>query len=130
MAAAEQGMRWRGRVVVNQGGAITRLASAMTAPYQKLFGCITRAQPADGSGNKDDDRKGYIQEVDCYKTAGCNRPQDGRRGWILQCFTADAVHRLHDQRCNGWLDAVKQARHPGHAAERDINPAQANQDEE
>ena len=47
-----------------------------------------------------------------------------------QRLAAHAVHRLQHQRRHRRLDAVEQARHPGHLAVHHIDPAQADQDQQ
>ena len=84
------------------------------------------AEVADQCGGGDDGRKGCVEREDGDEGGGGDAPHPA----VLQRPRADAVCGMQHQRGHGRLDAIEDAGHQRQVAEAQVDPAQADEDEQ
>ena len=98
----------------------------MAATGLEALGRNAAADVAEQGGAAHDQRKRQLEREDRNESCSSDRPQNA----VLQRARADAMRRLHDDRRHRRLDAIEEARHQRHIAERDVDPRQHDEDHE
>ena len=108
------------------GAGLGRMAPA----GRELRGQVLAAQCAGERRGAHDPREGHVKDGDGHETGDGDRPQQRHLARAAQRAAADSPHGLQHDGRDGGLDAVEHAGHPAHVAERHVDPAQRDEDEQ